>query len=498
MQPLALHILLAILVVPCSTQLRAAEQWRINSTEEWKQSRSQSDGLTFEEGFALPLGKAGSYRSVMRRFDDKTSASHIVVEQSPVWLNWNAVEPIGPTNLVDAPVLLTLGPGDYWLFGRYGRSTGDTTFTSEEAKLEGFDIPLRTTPFKNQFDAAGGLKPGLGGYHAWQSKDMVHWVHHGPVTEAFSRWVTTAEYVDGKAYVYYDYPNDQDPHLYIDENLTDGVPGKNMGLAFDDPSDGSDCAVIRDLEGRFHVIYEDWSPINAGNHSWDSPLAGHAVSANGIDHFRILKPAVDHRTEPTGKFAEYRHPHWTQHPHWNSNIATYEVHEPEQNAYGDWAAIGIGGQYYLFGDFHAAGNGGEEMSVAWFTSSSLDAPFEYCGQIGNGHPDPDIAFAEGQFYLVTQTDTDFVSPGPWVQRVEIRVGVDRNGDGQIDVWTKWQEVKESYAPIKGFSKQVERIPASMELTDLPAGFGFCFEFRTTDTTGNLSAPTLDSISMFFE
>ena len=80
----------------------------------------------------------------------------------------------------------------------------------------------------------------------------------------------------------------------------------------------------------------------------------------------------------------------------------------------------------------------------------------------------------------------------------MRAGVDRNRDGQIDVWTKWREVKESYALIKGFSKQVERIPASMELTDLPAGFGFCFEVRTTDTTGNLSAPALDSISMFFE
>ena len=69
-------------------------------------------------------------------------------------------------------------------------------------------------------NAPGGLKKSKGGYHAWQSRDMVNWVHHGPITEGFSKWMTSAEYVDGKAYFYYDFPNDQDPHLYIDEDLT--------------------------------------------------------------------------------------------------------------------------------------------------------------------------------------------------------------------------------------------------------------------------------------
>jgi len=118
----------------------------------------------------------------------------------------------------------------------------------------GFGLPLKTTPFPNQYDAPGGLKESLGGYHAWQSRDMVNWVHHGPVTEGFSRWVTTAEYANGQVYLYYDYPNDQDPHLYIDADLTDGMPGKNIGIAFKDPSDGSDCGVIRDPQGIFHLI----------------------------------------------------------------------------------------------------------------------------------------------------------------------------------------------------------------------------------------------------
>jgi hypothetical protein len=97
-------------------------------------------------------------------------------------------------------------------------------FKAQPATLKGFDVPLMTTPYPNPYDAPGGLKPDLGGYHAWQSKDMVHWVHHGSVTEKASRWVTTAEQVDGRTYIYYDFPNDQDPHLYIDEDLTTSNP----------------------------------------------------------------------------------------------------------------------------------------------------------------------------------------------------------------------------------------------------------------------------------
>ena len=57
--------------------------------------------------------------------------------------------------------------------------------------------------------------------------------------------MTSAEFADGKTYIYHDFPNDQDPHLVIDSDLTDGKPGKDMGMAFKDPTDGSDCAISR-------------------------------------------------------------------------------------------------------------------------------------------------------------------------------------------------------------------------------------------------------------
>jgi hypothetical protein len=270
-----------------------------------------------------------------------------------------------------------------------------------------------------------------------------------------------------------------------------------MGLAFKDPSHGSDCAIIRDLDGKFHLISEDWSPINASRHAWDSPLASHAVSADGLGNFKLLAPPVDQRTKPTGKTGKFRHPHWTKEDPENypSNVAEYEIHEPEQNAYGDWAAIAIGGRYYLFADFEPAGS--KKMSIARFTSPDINKPFTFCGSLGNGHPDPDICFAEGRFYLINQTKNDFISPGPWVEKVEARVGVDTDKDGKINEWTPWQEVHEKYDYIPGFAKQVAKTPAALDLSKLPAGYGFQVELKTTETAGNGTKPIIDKLALSF-
>lgn len=490
------------LILPHFSHAEIIASWRIDSAAEWQQATKESKGLTLKDGYASPDETRATYQSVVQRFENKRRLGSITISQSPVWHNWEPISPVGPSNLADAPVFLAKGANDYWLFGRYSggnpkrakKGEKQVAFEPQEASLEGFDVPLQTTRWQNQFNAPGGLKGSKGGYHAWQSRDMKNWVHHGPVTEGFSRWVTTAEQVDGKTYIYYDYPNDQDPHLYIDDDLTDGKPGKNMGIAFNDPSDGSDCGFIRDLQGKFHVIYEDWSPINAKTHSWDSPLGGHAISDNGIDGFKIVAPAVDERTKPTGEFKEYLHPHWKQHPEWDSNVARYEVHQPEQHAYGDWACISIGGQYYLFCDYHPAH---QKIRVGWFTSSGIDKQFTFCGEIGSGHPDPDIGFAEGKFWLINQTQKDYVSPGPWVEKVEARVGIDSNNDGELDQWSVWQPVKEKYDYIEGFSKQVKRVPATIDLSNLPAGFGVGFELRLEDTTKNASKPILDRVEISF-
>ena len=110
-------------------------------------------------------------------------------------------------------------------------------------------------------------------------------------------------------------------------------------------------------------------------------------------------------------------------------------------------------------------------------------------------PDPDIMFAEGKFYLATQQNEDFVSPGPWVEGVEVRVGVDTDNDQTVDKWTEWTKVKETYDYIEGFSKQVSKTPAELDLSSLPAGFGFQFEVKLKDTTKNESKPILDKVEL---
>ncbi|MCJ8165737.1 hypothetical protein MKJ04_12865 [Pontibacter sp. E15-1] len=478
---------------------KTKQEWVIHTQQDWESNVSTSSNLEFKDGTAIPTASTAIYKSKLKQFKTPQSAQSIIVAQSPVWQNWEPVQNVGPSNLGDAPIALRVGD-DYWMFGRYTypKNKKKEDFKGKDVTLEGYDIQLKTSPFEEQYDAAGGLNPMLGGYHAWQSKDMKTWIHHGPVSEYFSRWMTTAEYVDGKFYLYYDFPNDQDPHLYIDDNLMDGVPGKNMGMVFKDPTHGSDCAIIRDLDGNFHVIAEDWSPIDASKRSWDSPLAVHAVSKTGKEKFKILAPPVDNRTTPTGEIGTYKHPHWAiEDPkNYKTNIAEYNIHEPEQEAYGDWAAISIGGQYYLFGDFDRSE--GEPMSVCWFTSSDINKPFTFCGNIGEGHPDPDIMFAEGKFYLVTQQETDFVSPGPWVEDVALRVGVDTNNDGFANYWTSWQTVSEAYSTVKGFSKQVAKTPAMVDLASLPQGYGFQFEVRITDSTENSSKPILDRLTLTFD
>ncbi|WP_390620903.1 hypothetical protein [Thalassoglobus neptunius] len=506
-QILSAQLAFTCIIFPATTSL-ANDSLVIEGSDGWVTKLESQKGLEVVDDFILPSGKEGALRTKVLTTDTKKKPSSVTITQSPVWQNWNPIDNLGPVNLGDAPVFLRVGPQNYWIFGRYKgdkprnsrsqNASSTPAFTPEPATLDGFEIPLQTTPFPNQYNAPGGLMPPLGGYHAWQSRDMINWVHHGPITEKFSAWMTTAEFADGKAYFYYDFPNDQDPHVYVDDNLFDGLPGDHKGMAYDDPTHGSDCGIIRDLDGRFHLIVEDWSPINARTHAWDSPLAAHAVSDDGVSDFRTLAPPVDERTKSTGKIGTYEHPHWVkEHPErFKTNVAEFEIHEPEQNAFGDWAAICVGGQYYLFCDYDPVDT--KQMSVGWFTSSSLDQQFTFCDHVGNGHPDPDIMFAEGQFYLVTQQNSDFVSPGPWVETVEARAGVDTNNDGTIDQWSDWQEVKETYDYVTGFAKQVSKTPAQLDLSSLPEGYGFQLEVKLTDSTDNKSKPMIKSLELSFE
>lgn len=426
-------------------------RWVVDHQEQWTQFTGASDNFKFDNGFAMPTEANASFTSRIQRFDKLTRASQITFTQSPVWDNWNAVPSVGPKDATNAPIFLPVADDDYWYFGE----------------------------FKNEKK----------GYHAWRSSDMQTWKHVGPI--GWSRWATTAEYVDGKIHLYYDQPNDQDPHLIVIENLGDKPTWRDVGKVLDDPTHGSDAGVIRTTDGVFHLIYEDWSPIDAKSNSWDSPLAGHSDSDDGIHGFEPHEhPApIDRRTTPTGKTGTYKHSSST-------DPLEYEIHQPAQNAYGDYTLIQVGERFYMFCDYDPHD---EKMRVGRWTSESINTPFTWCGDIGMGfHPDPTIGFAEGKFYLIVQrAKEDFVSSGPWVDGVMARAGVDKDGDGKIDQWTTWTKVKEQYRRRPGFSRVIETVPASLDLTSLPAGLGFQFQFKTKSVASSGVKPILDRVVVSF-
>jgi hypothetical protein len=85
-----------------------------------------------------------------------------------------------------------------------------------------------------------------------------------------------------------------------------------------------------------------------------------------------------------------------------------------------------------------------------------------------------------------------------VEEVEARAGVDADGNGSIDNWTDWQTVKETYDHKAGYARVVDVTPAELDISSLPDGKGFKFEFRISDQTANSSSPIMDYVEMSFE
>lgn len=445
----------AALVGCSSTSTQVTESPQIK----WSDSIEVAENISIQDGLVSLKTDSGALSAVIHQADSKVKLATVEIEQAPTWDTWQPVAKVTPKEAKDAPVLISVADKDYWLLARH-----------------------RHQPKT--------------GYHAWHSSDMKSWNHYGPVSSKTNKWVTSAEYMDGKFYIYFDKPNDEDPHLIIDDDLTDGKQGKVVGKVFEDPTHGSDMAIFRDEDGTFHLIYEDWSPVDPGKHAYDSPLAGHADSPDGINGFLPHEYAapIDERTMPTGKTIPYK-PHPNQLIHGpDPTPYTYEEHQGPQDAFGDYTLIKVGEHYYLFCDYDPH-NKDKSMRVGRWRTDDISKPFVWDGEVGEDfHPDPTVGFAEGKFYLLVQrSGLDFVSDGPWVDGVEARAGVDTDNDGEIDQWTPFQRMKESYSHKEGFARVVERTPARLDVSGLEPGYSFKLELKLAKNNG--VAPVIENVKV---
>jgi len=349
---------------------------------------------------------------------------------------------------------------------------------------------------------------------------MVNWTDKGVIGDGYD-WVTSAEYYDGKFFIYHDRPNDHDPSLVtvdyvagsgvVSLDASGNIAATDLGVILEKPSvtvngqtfslaGGSDNAIFRDpVDGQFHLIHEDWSHQNANRFSFDSNLLGHSTSPNGITGFiyneatRLIDERGNLIDRADATVANSLGDLGTvtidgvnfeigSHPNRNHLFQlTDQLH-----AWGDYTMIKVGDTYYMFVDDDSEAEG---IGLGYWYGDSLNSAFTYGGRLRDGlHPDPGLGFAEGNFLLMLQgTDgdnipgNDLLSSGPWAEGVEAQAGVDADNDGVVDVWTDWQEISEQYSRVAGFAKAFDVEEANLDLSSLPAGYGIQFRLRSASS-----------------
>ena len=469
--------------------------WNIDTVDEWGIAidRDNSNYLV-SDGFAISSANNSVFQSRVQSFETKQTFQDMLIQQSKEWnaIKWTDTNDDISPGANNAMVFVTPGEDDYIVIDRIN-----------------------------------------GQYFIYHSTDLVDWERKGVIGAGY-RWVTTAEYHDGRLFIYHDDENDHDPSLvtvdyvagsgeFFDANgvLTgpsDTIAVTDYGVVLDKPeitvdgtvyqlAGGSDNAIFRDpADGQFHMIYENWSHQNAQRFSWDSNIASQSISADGINGFifdEATRPfdvrgnliTQDQATDPHS-FTQIG---GTVTPLTVNGIDYFVGFHPNRlhlfqltdqlHGWGDHSMVKVGETYYLFVDDDSPTEG---IGLGYWYGTSLSEPLTYGGRLlDNVHPDPDIGFAEGTFQLLVQgRDNDLRSFGPWTPGIEAQAGVDTDGDGTADVWTEWQTVAEQYSRVSGFAKAVDLEEARMDLSSLPDGYGIAFRLRS-----ELSGVSFDAINI---
>jgi len=153
----------------------AGQTWTIDDAADWNAAVAKAENLDLVDGRAVPTTNTAAFSSRIKAYDAPRKAVALTFRQSPAWDNWKKIPSAKPERVGNAPIFLPVADKNYYFFACNGKR-----------------FP----------------------YHGWHSTDMKAWKHLGVIAK--SHWATTAEYKDGKVYLYYDQPNDGKPHLVID------------------------------------------------------------------------------------------------------------------------------------------------------------------------------------------------------------------------------------------------------------------------------------------
>ncbi|MGI9458192.1 MAG: hypothetical protein ACR2NU_16630, partial [Aeoliella sp.] len=148
---------IAVLTIGAQASLASADDWVVDSNDDWSKAKARTSHIALKDGFAVPLESEGQFESKIHKFKTARKAKEIVFKQSPVWDNWTQIDDITPPGLGNAYVFLPVAPGDYYVLATQ-KSTVQTPkgLTKEERKA----FQKKNRP------------KGPGGYHAWHSTDL--------------------------------------------------------------------------------------------------------------------------------------------------------------------------------------------------------------------------------------------------------------------------------------------------------------------------------------
>ncbi len=130
----------------------SAEIWTLDAQNDWQQNAESVEGVELSGGAISPHRETATYRSKLKSYSSKIQPVSLTLSQDPSWLNWSPVDNIGPSNLGDAPVLLVISPGDYWMFGLYRDKSApqpENPSQANTAEPRTVEMPGWNTPTQN-------------------------------------------------------------------------------------------------------------------------------------------------------------------------------------------------------------------------------------------------------------------------------------------------------------------------------------------------------------